>query len=137
MDIFYIIVLSVAIILLILILTYLGIVMTKNKKSDNSTAFPPIQSTCPDYWSISKTDLSSCEVPIKGARNAGTIYDTAGAVLLDSKTTPGYKTGSTPLKINFNDGAWSAGGKSATCSQKTWANQNNVIWDGISNYNGC
>lgn len=137
MDIFYIIVLSVAIILLILILTYLGIVMGQNKTSTSSSAFPPIKNTCPDYWSISKTDLSSCEIPASGARNVGNIYDSTGVVLLEEKTTPGYKIGSTPLKINFNDGGWTSGGTSATCSQKNWANQNNIIWDGVSNYNGC
>lgn len=42
-------------------------------------------------------------------------------------------------KVNFNDPMWvsySSGG-SRICSLKKWANQHEIQWDGISNYNKC
>jgi len=44
-----------------------------------------------------------------------------------------------PTSINFNDSGWvsySSGG-SRICGLKKWANQHQIQWDGISNYNKC
>jgi hypothetical protein len=124
MDIFYIIVLVIAIVILILILTFIGIKMTDKKAS--STAFPPVASTCPDYWKIA-TDGKSCEVQTSG-KNKITIDAAA-------KAPAGYS--SSPLQIDFTNTGWSEGGASSVCKQKTWANSNNIVWDGITNYNKC
>ena len=38
-----------------------------------------------------------------------------------------------PTKINFNDPMWGSKGD-PNCAIKLWAAQNNITWDGISNY---
>jgi hypothetical protein len=136
MDLFYIIVLSVATVLLILLLTYIGILMKNAKTSDDGEVFPPVASSCPDYWSSSISDPSSCNIPNNGAgiKNLGSIYDVNGLVLNDSNTI-GYDLAKNV--INFNDTRWSSGGKIAVCAKKDWANKYNIMWDGVSNYNSC
>jgi hypothetical protein len=32
---------------------------------------------------------------------------------------------------------WDSGGLSRICAQKKWALTNNIIWDGVTNYNKC
>lgn len=144
MDSFYIIVLSIAVILLIIILTYIGIAMT-NKKG-KTAVFPPQQSVCPDYWESDMTDMSSCRIPSKDGRNAGTttkdangrtitsIYDSNGTLLLNSSNTNGFVA---PSLINFNSSKWDSAGSSALCAKRDWANTFGIVWDGVSNYNGC
>jgi hypothetical protein len=132
MDLFYIIVLTVAVILLILTLTFLGIAM--NKMNKETTVFPPTKSTCPDYWTTSTKDLSYCEVPNSNSRNIGSIYASDGKNNLESKLTPGYDANLN--RIGFLHDDWSKGGTS-TCNQQKWAKQYGVVWDGVTNYNGC
>ena len=136
MDLFYIIVLSVATILLILLLTYIGILMRNAKTSSNGDIFPPVANSCPDYWGASPSDPSSCNIPrnVAGVKNIGSIYDINGLTLNDTNTI-GYDRGKN--LINFNDTRWSSGGKTAVCGQKEWANKYNIMWDGVSNYNSC
>ena len=122
MDIFYIIVLSIASIILILLLTYVGINMKSSINS--STTFPPTKSTCPDYW---VADNSGCKIPADTARNAPTSINSTGL--------PGYD--SVRGSINFSDAGWSVGGMASVCAQKKWANQSGIVWDGVTNYNGC
>ena len=132
MDIFYIIVSTIAIVLLALILTYVGLLMSRQQNV--STVFPPNSGKCPDYWTLA-TDGSSCMIPVSGSKNVGSIYQ-GGNLLLDSrKGTYGLNPSFT--SINFSDAAWMTGGKSAICSQRKWANQYGIIWDGVSNYNSC
>lgn len=128
MDIFYIIVLSVAVMLLILVLTYIGIKMVYNKNAAGNT-FPPSYSPCPDYW---KTDSNGrCVVPSAGATNRGVGSASTGSY----DFAPGYS--SSPIQsIDFTAAGWTNNG-SSICSKRTWANNNNIVWDGITNYNGC
>jgi hypothetical protein len=133
MDIFYIIVLSVAIVILILILTYIGINSMYNK---SGTVYPPKALPCPDTWQTSLVDSSSCSIPVYGSTNTGSIYDSTTHLLtLKSATTPGLNTNSS--YISFTDSGWTKGGVSAICGQKLWAIKNNITWDGVSNYNKC
>jgi len=153
METFYIIVLSVAISILILLLAFYGIFMNQNVK--NTSAYPPQPApTCPDYWSVA-TD-GSCKIPpaVPSSKNLGGIFpvkldDTGkpmknsdgspvyGALTLTGENTPGFDNTAPPGKIDFKHTDWSKGGTSALCNQKAWANGANVMWDGISNYNGC
>ena len=130
---FYNIVIIVAVVLLILVLTYLAIKMTTAKYyNESNVPFPPVMSTCPDYW---KVDGSYCIIPDNGKTNTGSIYGNAGLILLSSASTYGYVNGNTA--INFNDTKWGTSGKSSVCQQKDWAGKYNIIWDGVSNYNNC
>jgi hypothetical protein len=58
---------------------------------------------------------------------------------LDVKTltmnnTPGLQPDKT---IDFSDAGWYSGGISSVCAKRNWANKYNLVWDGITNYNGC
>jgi hypothetical protein len=132
MDIFYIIVLTVATIILILMLTYIGIQM--RNKTGTSGTYPPVATMCPDYWTVDNDGIS-CKIPDPSNKNAGTLYKDK-ALLITTSTTPGYNSVNTT--IDFTDKGWtSTTGKTSVCAQKQWASTNNVMWDGVSNYNGC
>jgi len=139
MDTFHVVVLSVAIVLLIAVLTFFGIVLTK--KTNTILAFPPVYNTCPNYWSIS-ADGSSCIVPNpSNSLNTGSLIMGSGIPSTGLTSSPGFKTyfdvsnAMNVYTINFNDAGWTNGG--GVCSWKTWAQQNNVVWDGVDNYNSC
>ena len=127
METFHIIVLSIAVIILILMLTVIGIMMA-NKKYDSSV-FPPIKNSCPDYWNVESTDattgLSTCTISTK---NSG-----INATWKDPNITKGY-SGNT---VAFSHSGWTSNGGTALCNMRDWANNNNISWDGVANYNGC
>lgn len=144
MDPFYTIVLAIAVILLIIVLTYIGVVMSNNNAKKG--VYPPQSSSCPDYWTLG--DASMCLIPTnKSSRNAGTIskdasgnisttlYGKGGELLLNQSNTTGFN--SMKNAINFGDAKWNSTGVSTICAQKTWANTFGIVWDGVSNYNDC
>jgi len=118
---FYLTVLMIAIIILILALTSVGLLISRLNASKK---FPPSAANCPDYWVIN-TD-GSCAIPV--STNA---------------PIPGYTTANTPGisssrdNINFTDARWKDQGLSEICAKKKWANTYNVIWNGVSNNNTC
>lgn len=128
METFYLIVLSVAIILLIIILAYIG-VYGMNEKS--KSAFPPVKYDCPDYWQ--KNEEGECVIPTSGP-NMG-AFNTNGDLIPTIQNIPGIDDINKDT-INFEDPAWSASG-SSRCAQKKWANDNGIVWDTVSNYNQC
>ena len=135
MDVFYTTVLAIALVILILILTYIGIIMLYYKPKQT---FPPSLATCPDYWQVylnANGDSSGCIVP-RGTPSINTGIATEQSYM----NAPGYKGAGTSLGqpyINFNDTTWNTGGKPPICNQKVWANRNQIVWDGVTNYNGC
>jgi hypothetical protein len=143
METFYIVVLSVATAILIIILTYFGIIL--RSKASGVAAYPPKpQNTCPDYWKISE-DGKKCQVPDPASpfsKNLGEIYpktsngvyDANAQIKLTTENTKGFDGMN---NINFSDAGWTAGGKSGICTQKAWTGMFGVMWDGVSNYNGC
>ena len=128
MDNFYTIVIVIAIILLIGILTYIGMLMND---SSGSEIYPPSSTTCPDYWEI--TAGGKCKIPQSGGKNRGTLFNEHGSIQANSSTTPGLVDDAV---INFNDDGWNKSGNSV-CAKKHWANTYGIVWDGISNYNDC
>jgi len=135
MDIFYTIVISVAVIFLILILTYLGIVMSYTKPG---YTYPPTKQDCPDYWVFDSSN-NVCIVPSgSNSKNTSGIFNTANKSSLTS-STPGLSTNSVTgiASIDFTNSGWASKGVSAICAQKNWAIQNNILWDGVTNYNNC
>ena len=136
MEWFHVIVLTVALVMLILLLTFIGLLMTHQK---TSLSYPPTYNTCPDYWTIT-TDGSGCLIPsYKSNLNIGLLYSGPGSLNSSVSTTPGFtstvdsKSNSVINKINFNDSKW----QGSVCNQKKWAANNNIVWDGVSNYNSC
>lgn len=111
MDLFYKVVLTVAIIALIIVLIVVGVAVSNSSKTK---VFPPTALKCPDYWTY---DTNGCT---PGAINIGddNLSDT----------------------VNFDDPNWRDNnyvGLSETCARKKWADTKGIIWDGISNYNSC
>ena len=122
-DSFYTTVLTIAVVVLILVLAFLGWTMSKQKDTDN---FPKLQTTCPDFWSIDNnvTGNTYCIQPEQGKVNSGS----ADAV----NNAPGFKDG----KFDFANSGWSAGGN-AVCAKKKWANSHGINWDTVTNANYC
>ena len=135
METFHIIVISVATVILLLILIFIGILLSKGNEN---LAWPPSYGICPDYW---MHDLSNnkCIIPKfePAAVNIGNMYDANTKQLKDSvMETPGYSYdmsgGIITQYIDFSNNNWEG-----VCSKKTWANTNTIVWDGVSNYNSC
>jgi len=153
METFYIIVLSVAVVLLILVLAFYGAFINTAVKAN--AAYPPQPSpTCPDYWTVNADGACIIPTPAPTSKNLGSIYKLQvdpvtnqpkrnpdgtpiyGAMALDGNSTPGLNS-LPPGSIDFTNKDWSKGGTNALCNHKAWANSANVMWDGVSNYNGC
>jgi len=140
MQTFHIIVLSIAVIILIILLTFIGIIMGRQK---SSVAFPPTSNTCPDFWQVS-TDGKSCIIPNYNSINAGKLY--TGSIistdLMNPAIVPGFSQttdskNKTVYSVDFNDAGWSGTGVQGICSKRKWANNYKIQWDGISNYTAC
>ena len=129
MDNFYYIVLIIAVLVLIGILTYIGIIMSYG---ESTVAYPPHANTCPDYWEVTEGEEGKCKIPDVDEKNTGTMYP--NGVLDTTFEAPGYTTGAGSVDFAHED--WKAVG-SEICAKKDWANKFGIIWDGISNYNDC
>ena len=127
MDSFFKIVIVVAIVLLIITLTIIGILMSQ---ANAGLPFPPVKNHCPDYWTIG-SGSGICNVPPSYGANVGTIY---AANSKFSTSTPGISGNKDT--INFYDTNWSKS-RSAICEQKSWASTYGIHWDGVTNYNKC
>ena len=129
---FYIIVSSIAVVILILVLTFMGIMM----RNQNSKAiYPPTAFVCPDYWTSDNS--GNCTMPTQTSpTNKLIIINSGGQKNLGTNPNIAPYSKDT-TSFNVNNVLWSSGGKSTVCAQKDWATQNNIVWDGISNYNGC
>jgi len=125
---FHWITILVAVVVLLIVLIYVGILMTHGSKA--ALAYPPIANSCPDFW---LTDLSgNCVVPGPGSKNAPTV-----TLSTNQKNKTSYTPGFDGSAINFNAAGWVSGGTSAICAKQTWCRQMGVAWDGIDNYNNC
>jgi hypothetical protein len=125
MESFYWISLAISLIALLGVLTYIGVSMSKNRNT--SAPYPPVASTCPDFW---KTDTNKCTIPNAtgyGVKNVGSIYDNMGNLQLNTNNTQGIDLSA--KTIDFS--TWSV------CNKQSWANQNGLVWDGVTNYNSC
>lgn len=128
MDNFYMTVMIVAIIALIIVLTYIGMIMAYGEKTE---VYPPQSTTCPDYWEID--DNKKCKIPKEGGKNTGLLYETG--ILNDNvKQTIGFDEVNSVIDFSHDD--WKASGQ-PICAKQTWAKTNGIVWDGVSNYNDC
>ena len=145
MESFYWTVLVIAVLALIAALSYVGILMAYYTGS--STTYPPVASSCPDLWRLSDTNTNACVIPSNTSSNVGTIYirensvdrlnlsaPGTGDAVVGSDKTPGLD--STNALIDFTDARWGSS-SNATCAKKRWADQYGLVWDGVTNYNGC
>ena len=123
MESFYLIVLSIATIILIISLATIGMLMDQGNKAG---PFPPISLKCPDGWTeTSATDATNgdtytCTVPLRLSKD-----------LVASEGITVTNTAGTNNKLSYND-------KTTTMCQKyKFATDNILTWDGVSNYNSC
>jgi len=134
MDNFYLIVITIAILLLIVILTYLGILMNNQKNS--AIQFPTTEPhICPDYWKTDENEdkKTVCVVPVDEV-NIGDLLTTITTENDEIKThlenTVGYNKKDNNIQtLDFNDEKeWSV------CKKKEWALKHNVFWNGVAEY---
>lgn len=137
MEIFYITVIVVATVVLIILLTIIGIILSQK---NNVQVFPPSKTTCPDYWT-SSTNSGNTVVCSIGTINKGKINSSNTNLTTDRNDNTKIFTPvvlSSDFKLDFSDPKWASSyGTTQQCALNKWANQNNINWDGISNYNGC
>jgi len=140
MDTFRFIVLSIAIVSLIIILIVIGLLLSKGK---TNTAWPPTNTTCPDYWLVTD-DGKGCSIP----RNLGTDSLNVGSIYgnLPSNVPDQGQPLSTTFINNQNPDTYTASPTgdyinldkfSGVCQKQCWSKQFNIVWDGVSNYNSC
>ena len=162
MDPFFLYVSIGALVLLLVVLTIFGVMLTT---LNNESVFPPVQSACPDHWDVS-SNPNYCGVPKSSGRNKGRLVYESASPNEVNKTDPNNigicTTGSTfgckpspdllitpkgtnqfqYLNLGTNNTKWNSAnglypGKTALCAQNAWANMMGISWDGVSNYNGC
>jgi hypothetical protein len=134
-DSFYLIVLSVATIILILVLGFMGWMLSHQK---DEIKFPQVTISCPDFWDLSANN--ECIQPASGKFNRGADDSLTKYRALGSATNadvPGVVS-SNGNKIGFesSDAGWGTG-SSATCNKRKWANDNGILWDSVTNVNFC
>jgi hypothetical protein len=100
---------SIAIVLLILCLIYIGVSLYRNKYNKD---FPPILANCPDYW-IDESD-----------KNNG------------SKCVNKQNLGNSQCEktMDFSGSMWN--GDAGLCAKSKWAKSCDQTWDGIDNNSG-
>jgi hypothetical protein len=138
MNSFQVSILGIAVALLVIILVVVGVFMSQNKVN---YIYPPTALPCPDYWQLNGN--GTCSIPVTGTPPPGVpsvppvnIGTWDGITLDGTAKMPGIDANNS--NIDFNSSAWAAvGASSATCAKKNWAKQNKILWDGVSNYNGC
>ena len=147
MDVFYTVVVIIAVIIMILALTYIGILISQKTIGANIVGYPPIATTCPDNWEAMETTAGNivCKIPTTEMKNVGALYDTnnvlvtgiTGDTTNNTSPTSGYGTQGDDKYIDFNDPLWSSTTEITTCAKKTWADTYNIQWDGVTNYTLC
>lgn len=172
MEDFYFYACIVALVILILMLTMVGIIISYGQ---GAQLLPLTAAKCPDYWtpsgdyclyppSLNGTNRGSADF-INGINNYPADDDTTNLIVLNTKTV--NKTGTlntTPptlanikskdgvgtegqlyIRMNNNDASWNSAdfysgtfaGLTPRCAKRQWANLNGIVWDGVTNYNGC
>ena len=98
------VVMSIASVILILVLIFIGISLHNNKKT---TAYPPVIADCPDYWiDMSEGDGNKCV----NSKNLGSCNK---------------------KDMDFSSSFWT--GYNGLCHKYKWARKCDLTWDGITN----
>ena len=129
---FHLIAIGVASIILVVVLVLIGILLIKG---NNTSSFPPLANSCPDFWYQTN---EGCVLPqVKTMKNytdpkSSTVASAPGAIRNTKDSTITYA-------IDFTNPAWASyqGVTDPVCGQKKWATAAEVYWDGVTNYNKC
>ena len=127
MNSFQLIVLSIFVVLAILLLVSFAVML--NSKKDEDSEYPTSYSQCPDYWDASgnqcvykSINIGNSSLPRNGPSG---MYDPVNNAMTFDENNIAWKNHATNLGLPYR------------CALKKWANDSNVIWDGITNYNSA
>ena len=142
MDYFYTIVLVIAVILLIIGLTVCAMLI---RHQDKDEEYPKTHGPCPDKWTVNGND--SCVLPLYKNQEGTTVLgnDDPNVVTFTDATKANVGTFTNAVADNTNNAnkftrdtsTLTFGSAFTRCDKKYWANQYNIQWDGVSNYNNC
>lgn len=110
------IVLTVALIVFILLIMFIGSVLYQNKYT---SAFPPVVASCPDYW-LDKESNATNPIDDSQDKTYGSCFN------IKNLGNP-----SCSKEMNFNGDEWS--GSDGNCRKYKWAKGCDLTWDGITN----
>jgi hypothetical protein len=122
---FYTLVLTIAIVILILVLGYIGWLMSQQKNTDE---FPKLRTSCPDYWKVESGPDGKvfCVRPTdEDALNRGDDKWADDAIGVEGSS-----------KFDTTNVGWAAAGN-AVCGKQKWANAHGITWDTVTNANFC
>lgn len=152
MEPFYTYVSIGAVVILIVVLIAFGVMMSQ---LHSTVMFPPTYQKCPDMWVVDDS-TGGCVVPSGAStKNKGLLSTNTTTSGPDAFVTTTSGDGSLPdlrdsssrldggvarAVLKLNDSATISAKYPAVsdrCSKKQWALNNNVVWDGVTNYNAC
>ena len=112
------IVLTIAIVLFIIMLLFIGVMLYQSKYNKK---YPPTISDCPDYW-LDMTNTIGADA--SGNDSSGNTYGSCINV---------KKLGNSSCKkiMDFTGSEWE--GSSGACKKYKWAKKCDLTWDGITN----
>jgi hypothetical protein len=120
---FYTIVIIIAIVILVIALTVVGVTLS-NKK--NTIPFPDYQNTCPDFWTL-ENNGTTCKPPLSNM-NTPSPNKAVVAAKHDGVTS----VNKTITTIDVRDDNWVS-----ICDKSSWAKKSGILWDGVTNNNTC
>jgi hypothetical protein len=134
---YYLVVSIIAVVLLVIVLTIFGLMMTDNNKK----AFPEFKNLCPDSWThsiVPNTTQHQCTPPTSNNNNpvlgwkAWRDQVKPRSIANDgANVTEKSESGRRINIITYDDTAWEK------CKLTKWIKTNNILWDGVSNSNEC
>ena len=123
---------TIAIGVLIIVLTFMGFMILRQGRG---TVYPPTSNTCPDYWI---EDISGmCHFPSDVNKPNGVSLIHAPLTSGPPYAVPSLKSSVASYYFNPQNPSWGGTGKTPVCAQREWALSQNIIWDGVTNYNSC
>ena len=129
---YYTIVIVIAIIILVASLSVIGVMMTSGS---NKKDFPEFQNTCPDYWTLTTTNNKPiCSPPTSGINTPSPAAFSGNnpSISHAGVTTANNNNKSSVTQIDLSTTNWTS-----ICDKSSWAKTNGIVWDGVSNNNGC
>lgn len=155
MEDFYFYTIVIALIILIVMLTMIGIILSYGNETK---VYPPIQNDCPDYWvQATSADVIAgntrsgestiasdyCKFPSVIGTNTGNtdgnLYIANNWPDISNSIGGNLVAGTYYVQIKGNDYKWGNlyPGMTVRCAKQKWALDRGIVWDGVTNYNGC
>jgi hypothetical protein len=155
MEDFYFYTLAIALIILLIMLTMIGITLSYGNETK---VYPPVQNDCPDYWvQATKDDVIKgntrqkdsseptdyCIYPTLNGTNKGSgdgnLYISDNWIDISNSIGGNIVAGTYYVQIKGNDAKWGNlyPGMTVRCAKQKWALDYGFVWDGVTNYNGC